>query len=255
VKPILFYEYETKNFDDLNIKDYQKRFLKSLSESLLPNKPIFTYSSNTISATSIVGMISFDNVQIEILPKLLRQRGEEDGNCIIKNLMFMLSYTNQLEISDSSISSMAKNFDSFFEAYISIFANRLARQLRKYGSPKAYIEEECNLETLKGKIIFPKHLAQNSFNHSKIYCGFNEFSPNNPTSKAFKFVVSNLLKITRNSANQTVLNQCFALLDGVSIEYVRPELLDHVPNAKRDPNFLSLYLNLTKNSYLRKMKA
>jgi len=120
VKPILFYEYETKNFDDLNIKDYQKRFLKSLSESLVPNKSIFTYSSDTISATSIVGMISFDNVQIEILPKLLRRRGEEDGNSIIKNLMFMLSYTNQLEISDSSISSMAKNFDSFL---VSLYLN------------------------------------------------------------------------------------------------------------------------------------
>ena len=112
MKPILFYEYETKNFDDLNIKDYQKKFLKSLSDSLVPNKSIFTYSSNTISATSIVGMISFDNVQIEILPKLLRRRGEVDGNCIIKNLMFMLSYTNQLEISDSSISSMASSLAS-----------------------------------------------------------------------------------------------------------------------------------------------
>lgn len=252
MKPILFYEYETKNCNDLNIKDYQKNFLKSLSESLVPNKSIFTYTSDTISATSIVGMISFDNVQIEILPKLLRRRGEGDGNCIIKNLMFMLSYTNQLEISDSSISSMAKNFDSFLEAYISIFANRLAKQLRKYGSPKAYTEEESNLDTLKGKIIFPKHLAQNSFNHSKIFCGYSEFTANNPTSKAFKFVVSNLLKATRNSANQTVLNQCFALLDGVSIEYVRPELLDHVPNAKRDPNFLAL-LNLTK-MFLRKMR-
>lgn len=252
MKSILFYEYETKKIDDLKIKDYQKKFLESLSESLVPNKSVFTFTSNTITASSIVGMVSFDNIQIEILPKLLRRRGEDDGNCIIKNLMFMLSYTNQLEISDSNISSMAKKFDSFLEAYISIFANRLIKQLRKYGSPKAYIEEEDNLETLRGKIIFPKHLAQNSFNRSKVYCGYNEFSQNNPTSKAFKFVVANLLKITRNSVNLSALNQCFALLDGVTIEYVRPELLDHVPNAKRDPNFLAL-LNLTK-MFLKKMR-
>lgn len=252
MRSIHFHEYESKRICDLSINDHQKNFLESISQKLVPNKSVFNFSSNQISATSIVGMISFENIQIEILPKLLKKRGEIDGNCIIKNLMFMLSYTHQLEITDSSISSMAKDFDSFIEAYISIFANRLVRQLRKYGSPKGYIEEEDNLGTIRGKIIFPKQIALNSFNHSKVYCGYNEFSQNCSASKAFKFVVINLLKITRNASNRSTLNQCYAFLDGVIAEYTRPELLDNIPNSKRDPNYLAL-LNLT-TMFLKKMR-
>lgn len=259
MKEIRFYEYDGFKYDvvesnllnELPMSESQRKHLVTLSETLVPDKQIFTIGAKTISANSIVGMISFDGIQIEILPKLLRSNADEN-QLIIKNLMYMLSYTNQLEIADSSLGNMAIHHESFIEAYISIFSSRLLNQLKKYGTPKSYILNQENLNTLRGKIVFPRNISINSFNQSKIFCEHSEFSENNDASKAFKFVVANLLNLTKNSSNLSTLNRCFGLLEGVSAEYVKPERLDYTAVGKRDQNFLAL-LNLTK-MFLRKMR-
>ena len=259
MKKIRFFEYRGFEYDgrkesnlisDLPMTSAQLGYFLSLSESLIPDKQVFSVGAKSIQANSIVGMISFDGIQVEILPKLLRS--QNGGSSIIKNLMFMLAYTNQLEVTDSNIGEMSKNFDSFIEAYISIFSNRLLNQLRKYGIPKAYILKEENQNTLKGRIVFPMHTSLNSFDRSRVYCEYGEFSENNNVSIAFKFVVSHLRKLTKNPLNLSALNRCYGLLDGVPLGYVRPEELDHVSQGKRDPNFIAL-LNLTK-LFLRKMR-
>lgn len=235
----------------LPLTENQKKHLISLSDTLIPGKQIFSISTKQITATSVIGLLSFDGVQIEIMPKILKYNSTEKQS-IIRNLMFMLAYTNQLDISDSNMSEMSHQHDSFMEAYISIYSSRLLNQLRKYGVPKSYVQNQENINTLKGKIVFPKHLLLNSFDQSKVYCEYSDFSENNDVSKSFKFVVINLLKLTKSPTNLSALNRCLGLLDGVLAEYVKPERLDHANIGKRDSNFLGL-LNLTK-MFLKKMR-
>src|SRR5690606_23059617 len=113
----------------------------------------------------------------------------------------MLSYTNALDIADSGVGSMAQNCDSFIEAYISIFANRLSQHLIRFGSPKTYVERSDNLNSVKGKISFAKHSAINCFNQSRVFCDYSEFTEDNGLSRAFKFVTQSLLNLTKNSTS------------------------------------------------------
>lgn len=259
MKELRFYEYggfqdpakgEISSISELPLSPSELQYLRSISEFAIPDKKIFDFSSSSIRATSMVGVISFGGVHIEILPKLLRT--QDSDSSILKNLMFMLSYTNSMDISDSGIGSLAQNHDSFIEAYISIFASRLSQHLIRFGSPKAYVEKSENLNALKGKISFAKQSTINCFDQSKVFCDYSEFTENNPLSKALKFVAQSLRHLTRNSSSLTSLSRCVGLLDGVKGEYVSGADLDRCALGKREPNFIAL-INLTK-MFLKKLR-
>ena len=259
MKKLLFYEYggfqnsdkqEATALAEFPLSKGELEHLRFVSESAMPGKDLFDISTTTIKANSIVGIISFGAVHIEVLPKLLRYEHTEKS--IVKNLMFMLSYTNALDIYDSGLGDMGKDYDSFIEAYISIFANRLSKYLVRFGPPHSYVERSENLNFIKGKIAFTKHSSVNCIDNSKIFCDYSEFTMENPISKSFKFVAQSLQRLTKNTNSQIVLNRCLGLLDGVKAEFVPDNILDRCVYGKRDPSFIGL-INLTK-MFLRKMR-
>jgi len=259
MKELKFYEYgglqdslrgEITSISEFPLNTSEFQYLRSISESVVPGKKVFDISASSIRATSMVGVISFGGVHIEILPKLLRSQNSD--NSIIKNLMFMLSYTNSMDISDSGIGSLGQNHDSFIEAYISTFASRLSKHLIRFGSPKSYVEKSENLNTVKGKISFVKHSSVNYFDQSKVFCDYSDFTEDNPLSRALKFVAQSLRHLSKNSNSLIALDRCIGLLDGVKAEYVSGTDLDRCALSKREPNFIAL-INLTK-LFLKKLR-
>lgn len=257
---ISFYEYSGFNHqgalvDDLSLLPISKKqieYLSKISETVISGENIFSITSNKIKANSIVGVISFDNIQIEILPKLLKKEENQNNQMILQNLMFMLSYTNQLDIHNSGLGLLSKENDSFIEAYISIFANTLMNRLLRHGAPKKYLTFRENSNFVKGRILFGPNLSINGFNQSKVFCEYSELTENNSISQAFKFVSHNLLKLTQNTQNFVNLQKCIGLLEGVDYAYVRPEDLDKQSVTAKDQNFIAL-LNLTK-MFLKKLR-
>lgn len=249
---ITFHEYSgfkrsdgsySEDLGDLGIAPATLRTLQSLSISILPGKSIFDFSPTKIRARSFVGVIDVDGTQIEILPKLLAEHGENSQ--ILRNLMFMLSYTSALDIQDAGIAGLANDFGSFIEAYISIFANRLNRVLTRSGVPKRYEERSENLDCLKGKISFARNSIVNAVNQSKVFCDYSEFTEDNPVSRAFKFVAVALERQTRNIESKRRLQRCIGLLESTSNAFVEPEQFERAASGRREHDFLAL-VQLTK---------
>ena len=152
-----FYEYSgfigldgetSDSLQSCSLSHEEIKYLRTISDTVVPGKKIFEIGASSIRATSMVGVVSFGGVHIEILPKLLKNRALNESSrqhSILDNLMFMLSYTNALEINDTGIGALSQNQDSFIEAYISIFAQRLCKHLIRFGTPKAYVEKSENL--------------------------------------------------------------------------------------------------------------
>ncbi len=245
----------SENISDLGLNDNEFRVLKNLSFNLVPKKQIFEFTDTKIIACSLVGSLSFNGINIEIMPKLLRNRSDEtdvNSKSVISNLMFMLSYTNKLEVSDTDIGQLSSSENSFIDAYMGIFASRLERHLIRFGTPKTYINKSENLNTIKGKIDFSGNIRQNIFDESKVYCEFNEFSDNNATSQGFKFVALALKGITSRSDTLNKLNRCLGLLDGVTPNYVAADEFTRSATGKRDQNFIAL-INLA-SMFLRQLR-
>lgn len=164
-----------------------------------------------IKANSWVGVIKYKNVHLEILPKLISADVNNDGeiseaerSIILKNLIFMLSYTKKLDIKTNDNAKLATEKNPFIEILIREFATSLFESLKRL-TPKRYVREEENLNYLKGKIKFSENIRYNCTNQAKFYCEYDEFSENNLLNQLFLFVSTCLYNISNSSYNKKTL--------------------------------------------------
>lgn len=164
-----------------------------------------------IKTKSWVGVIKYKNLHLEILPKLISADVNNDGeiseaerSIILKNLIYMLSYTKNLDIKTNDNAKLATEKNPFIEILIREFANSLFEALKRL-TPKRYVREEENLNYLKGKIKFSENIRYNCANKAKFYCEYDEFSENNLLNQLFLFVSTCLYNISNNSYNKKTL--------------------------------------------------
>ena len=164
-----------------------------------------------IKTKSWVGVIKYKNLHLEILPKLISADANNDGeiskaerSIILKNLIFMLSYTKNLDIKTNDNAKLSTEKNPFIEILIREFATSLFESLKRF-TPKRYVREEENLNYLKGKIKFSENIRYNCTNQAKFYCEYDEFSENNLLNQLFLFVSTCLYNISNNSYNKKTL--------------------------------------------------
>ena len=164
-----------------------------------------------IKTKSWVGVIKYKNLHLEILPKLISADANNDNkiseaerSIILKNLIFMLSYTKNLDIKTNDNAKLSTEKNPFIEILIREFATSLFEALKRL-TPKRYIREEENLNYLKGKIKFSENIRYNCTNQAKFYCEYDEFSENNLLNQLFLFVSTCLYNISNSSYNKKTL--------------------------------------------------
>ena len=164
-----------------------------------------------IKANSWVGVIKYKNLHLEILPKLIsadvnndNKISEDKRSIILKNLIFMLSYTKKLDIKTNDSAKLSTEKNPFIEILIREFATSLFESLKRF-TPKRYVREEENLNYLKGKIKFSENIRYNCTNEAKFYCEYDEFSENNLLNQLFLFVSTCLYNISNSSYNKKTL--------------------------------------------------
>lgn len=211
-KPITLKEYEKISTNDSRLACCDvKKLERYLDKTGFKNA--LKISANEIKAKYHVGVVKFKNTQFEILPKLI---ANSDNKNILKNLIFMLSYTKKLDIktSDSVVLSQSKN--PFLEVLIAEFANSLFDVLKRL-TPKSYIREEENLNYLKGKLKFTENIRYNCANQAKFFCEYDEFSEECILNQLFYFVANCLYTISSNNRNKTVLKQIIDYFNGIKL--------------------------------------
>lgn len=178
-----------------------------------------------IKTKSWVGVIKYKNLHLEILPKLISadannddKISNEERNIILKNLIFMLSYTKNLDIKTNDNANLSTEKNPFIEILIREFATSLFEALKRL-TPKRYVREEENLNYLKGKIKFSENIRYNCTNQAKFYCEYDEFSENNLLNQLFLFVSTCLYNISNNSYNKKTLK--FIINYYSDIDFVR----------------------------------
>lgn len=195
-----------------SIKEYEKLEtsnaccdLAGLEKYLERNKleTALKITPSGIKANHYVGVIKYKNFQLQVLPKLITEENASE-DLILKNLIFMLSYTRKLDIKTTDSVNLSKSQNPFLEILIKEFANSLFEALKRL-TPKNYVREEDNLNFLKGKIKFSENIRYNCVNQAKFYCEYDEFSENNILNQLFLYVSTSLYEVSRNSENKRAL--------------------------------------------------
>lgn len=204
-EPIIVKEYSKVEINDSYLDKLQAYLKCQKLESA------FKVSRHGIKTKSWVGVIKYKNLHLEILPKLIsedanndKKISEEERSIILKNLIFMLSYTKNLDIKTNDNAKLSTEKNPFIEILIREFATSLFEALKRL-TPKRYVREEENLNYLKGKIKFSENIRYNCTNQAKFYCEYDEFSENNLLNQLFLFVSTCLYNISNNSNNKKTL--------------------------------------------------
>lgn len=204
---------QIKEYSELNENELDSCNLDKLQAYLKCQKLDSTLkvTRHGIKTKSWVGVIKYKNLHLEILPKLISADANNDGkiseverSIILKNLIYMLSYTKNLDIKTNDNAKLATEKNPFIEILIREFANSLFESLKRL-TPKRYVREEENLNYLKGKIKFSENIRYNCTNQAKFYCEYDEFSENNLLNQLFLFVSTCLYNISNNSYNKKTL--------------------------------------------------
>lgn len=196
MEPIVIKEYEEKDIKDCDLDNLQSYIkCQNLSSALKVTR-------HGIKANSWVGVIKYKKTHFQILPKLICDN--ENKECILKNLIYMLSYTENLDIKTNEDAKLSAERNPFIEILIREYAKSLFDCLIRL-TPKQYTREEDNLKFIKGKMKFSENIRYNCTNQAKFYCEYDKFSEDNILNQLFLFVSTCLYNISNNSYNKKTL--------------------------------------------------
>lgn len=212
------YEYEEIKED---LEDYKK-----LKDHIIDTKELhnyFTLDWKNLKAKQYCGILNFNNQDFYILPKIANHNDEKDAEQNLNIFIYMLMYAYDVKLSNDQIASCANQEHTILEVFVQMFANGLLQELKK-GIYKKYITEQDNLPVLKGKYLINENLKYN-FTKNKIYCEYDEFSPNNSLNQFFLYTVKYLQKFVKN---KKLLKQCELIFDEVEDKSVDINKLDRI---------------------------
>lgn len=219
--PNIIYEYE-------EIKDENYKELKS---HIIDNSSLHKYFKldwKTLKARQYCGILNFENQDFYILPKIANHNNEQNLNIFI----YMLMYAYDIKLSNEQIASCKNDKHSILEVFVQMFASNLLSELKK-GLYKEYLTQQDNLPVLKGKYLINENLKYN-FTKNKIYCEYDEFSPNNSLNQFFLYAIKYLQKFVKD---KKLLKQCELIFDEVEYKQIDINILDRIQFNKLNQRF------------------
>lgn len=205
----IIYEYE-----EINYKELKNHIIDNLSLH-----QYFKLEWKTLKARQYCGILNFDNQDFYILPKIANHNDKQNLNIFI----YMLMYAYDIKLSNEQIASCANQKHNILEVFVQMFASNLLAELKK-GMYKEYITMQDNLPVLKGKYLINENLKHN-FTKNKIYCEYDEFSPDNAMNQFFYYAVKHLQKFVKD---KKLLKQCELIFDEVEYKQIDINKLDIV---------------------------
>jgi len=199
---ITAFEHQSLKIDDLKLR-------KSL-EIFKGDKKDFPYYSlihNGVKFNSYVGVIQVGKTIIEILPKADKSNDENKWRNI---LIGMLRAVDYFDVKAPTQSLLKIKPNSILELYFEIFVKEVEYLLHT-GLSKQYRKIENNLNTLKGKILFSKHIRKNLIHKEKFFVNYTTYDKEHIFHKLLYKALKLLQKINTNSALQSRI--CALLLD------------------------------------------
>jgi 5-methylcytosine-specific restriction enzyme subunit McrC len=164
-----------------------------------------------LSASQYVGAVQLGSLTVEVLPKV----EGIDGTTMRRNLVAMLSTAYGLEVSVGETASVATQRFGLLEFLVRLFTNKLFGELHR-GFVRRYEAREENLTVLRGRVVIGEQIRRNATAPERFYCGFEEFTEDNPLNRVLKAALRLLLAFARNVDNQRSLAELLLAFEAVA---------------------------------------
>ncbi len=190
------------------------------------NEKYFSVGNKRIKFNSYVGVIQVGNLTIEILPKADKRKNDQATKDKWHNaLIQMLHECKLIKLNTLSNARLKLKSASILDLFYDLFLSE-TETLWAHGLRKKYRPIEENLNKVKGKINFPKHIRKNAFNKSQFYIHHRIFDTDNTFNQILLKALLILKTITHNPKHSIRINKLLLNLDGVSEKTVTAHWFD-----------------------------
>lgn len=202
-------DYQGVNFNENHLELLAKHATRNESK-------FFSLIRNGVKFKEYVGVIHVGNLTIEILPKA---DNKDVGNQSLeelagekekwqKILIDMLRQSGYLKLESISESNLQLRTNSILELYVELFLKETEALLHQ-GLIKKYIPREENLNALKGKLSFNKHISKNIVHKEKFYVQHQPYQKDHLLNQILLKALKLIPEITNTSP---LRDQAFRLL-------------------------------------------
>ena len=182
----------------------------------------FLHTTHQLKSNNYVGVIHFNDLKINLLPKIFYHSGytysSNEINKINLHILWWLSYGNKIKFPDFLTQSGGAKSD-FFEILIYLFAKytlkilsaSMYRQYENINNDLYYVKGQLNVTN-----YINQHLIKGQWH--KLNCDYDTFVLDNKFNRIVKTVTKLLHHQTQNFENKKLLGDILFLLDEVSDE-------------------------------------
>ena len=202
---------ELKGLREDEQADLEKFALANQTDGQGNYRPVFSLKNNRLRAQNYVGIIETRRgTVVEILPKVdFAEDAENEDTDKTKRVFFKMlrswrGLKSLAQFNESHINAVRRF--NMLEVFFHLFLNNLVL-LTQRGLARHYHPVEDNLPCLRGRILFPPHIRENSANRARFYVGYDEFSANRPANRLIHSTIHKLIGFARQPRNQQLLHQ------------------------------------------------
>ena len=210
-----------------------------------PLETVIHNGKRELKAKQYVGVFRLGDRTVQVLPKMYRSTDRENQNQeAVRNLLYMLEYTNQLNVKQYSLASLSQQDLDWFEILTRLFAINLLEEWQR-GAFRNYQSVSDTLPVLKGKWNLTEQFRRPERKHL-FSVTFDEFTADNQLNRALRYVVERLYQLTRNFHNRQMLHELQQWMEEVTLlPKVNVEDLRLIPITRLNQRFEPL-LNLAR---------
>ena len=199
-------------FRDIPSEEQESEF----DEEIKKQQQFITFQDNFIKSRKYIGVIHFDGITFNLLPKIFYDKDiPADIELIQKNILWWLAYSKRLKLPKLLSQFNKIKCNNFLELLIYYFAS-YTRDLLTRMVYQTYNEIDREIFFVKGRLNINEYIKENlcTGNWAKINCTYDSFEIDNLLNRIIKYVSKLLIPFTKVSQND--LREIAFALDEVS---------------------------------------
>ena len=162
--------------------------------------PYYSLIHNGVKFKEYVGVLSVGGLQIEVLPKADNYLDNLEGNKKTwqGHLISMLKAVYRLQAKTPTETKQKLRSSPILDVFLQRFLEEVERLLHM-GLIKTYRKETDNLNALKGKIVWSKHVIKNVVHKERFFVNFTTYDRNHLCNRILYKTLKVIPDITGNS--------------------------------------------------------
>jgi len=189
------------------------------------NERLFDVGRRETRATSFVGVVQLPQRTLQILSKMYRHEEDKEREATA-NLLFLLSYTRKLDVTEPEISRLIEQRAPLCEILFWVFAHRLWNAVHRE-ILRGYVTIEDRRDVLKGPWLVAAQVGRpDGWRRDRFDVAYDEFTEDNLPNRLFKATVHRLSRWSQWTDTRRHLTQLRAVFADVADVIPQPHDFD-----------------------------